>query len=501
MGDQGQLNQAEALLLLTGDCWVELVGLFSTFMFGKVGLLFTIGSYASKWLAENVGKLLGDSKVLKAIFGDDVGEKIDEWISENENIIGLVGGLGLVLFSPLKRMVGGLFKLMTSLRGAGAAATAVTAAAGAGAGAAAGAGAGAAAGVAAGAGMNQVQQNVARGRTATDAQLKAAGLKRGADGGLTDAKSGKAIKATEVSQRLDKVGVKPVTATPTPKPVTATPTPNTSSATPTAANQNKPQMGPMEKVMKKFPRFGKVLGFAKKIPVLGPALAALSVISVLSSDRSPKEKVSAVSGALGEIGGGALGFLLGGLLGGFTGPAALIASPLLGVGGAVLGSMFGGTIAEGLAQWMLGQKVTAFPEPSWWNGRVDLNALFNGSSSSDTMTESGGLPETPSSSSGPLGANRTDFGQSDDTGPSETPSSPNVATMNGATQTNLTGMEADGRSRQVSSAGNVTVIAPTTNHVQQDNSTSVSNNNSGGGNFNPILPKNYDDSLFVGAMA
>jgi hypothetical protein len=76
--------------------WIEFVGLFSTFMFGKVGLLFTIGSYASKWLAENVGKLLGDSKVLKAIFGDDVGKKIDEWISENENIIGLVGGLGLV---------------------------------------------------------------------------------------------------------------------------------------------------------------------------------------------------------------------------------------------------------------------------------------------------------------------------------------------------------------------------------------------------------------------
>ena len=62
-------------------------------------------------------------------------------------------------------------------------------------------------------------------------------------------------------------------------------------------------------------------------------------------------------------------------------------------------------------------------------------------------------------------------------------------------------MEADGRSRQVSSAGNVTVIAPTTNNVQQDNSTSVSNNNSGGGSFNPISPKNYDDSLFVGAMA
>jgi hypothetical protein len=47
----------------------------------------------------------------------------------------------------------------------------------------------------------------------------------------------------------------------------------------------------------------------------------------------------------------------------------------------------------------------------------------------------------------------------------------------------------------------VTVIAPTTNNVQQDNSTSVSNNNSGGGNFNPISPKNYDDSLFAGAMA
>jgi hypothetical protein len=105
---------------------------------------------------------------------------------------------------------------------------------------------------------------------------------------------------------------------------------------------------------------------------------------------------------------------------------------------------------------MLGQKVTAFPEPSWWNPLPDLNELFNGSSSSDAMAESGelpessssdamaksggipessssddmaksgGIPETPSSSSGPLGANRTDFGQSDDTGPSETSSSSNI---------------------------------------------------------------------------
>jgi hypothetical protein len=36
-------------------------------------------------------------------------------------------------------------------------------------------------------------------------------------------------------------------------------------------------------------------------------------------------------------------------------------------------------------------------------------------------SEDKGNPETPSSSSGPLGANRTDFGQSDDTGLSETP--------------------------------------------------------------------------------
>ena len=53
-------------------------------------------------------------------------------------------------------------------------------------------------------------------------------------------------------------------------------------------------------------------------------------------------------------------------------------------------------------------------------------------------SEDKGNPETPSSSSGPLGANRTDFGQSDDTGLSETPSS-----SSGPLDANRTGMNQD----------------------------------------------------------
>ena len=286
----------------------------------------------------------------------------------------------------------------------------------------------------------------------------------------------------------------------------------------------------MQKVnpLTKFPKFAKVLGVAKRIPVLGTVLGAAEVLSILASDASMEDKVAGVAGALGGIGGSALGAMMGGTLGTaiFPGVGTVIGGALGGFGGYFLAS----SMTKALAQWMLGQKVDAFP--------LDfLNNLMNGDEKPQTGTGTGepapqvskkevkppaatkeqvetipgktGLPkklsdlvldgrkydpELPAHQlrARTLGYNpETGLHMSDpeyDKAMARTSSKPLAANQN------TDGFKADAMSREQKDA-NVTIVNAPTNNVSapQNNSTNISS--SGGGGSNPIEPKNSDYSL------
>jgi hypothetical protein len=160
-----------------------------------------------------------------------------------------------------------------------------------------------------------------------------------------------------------------------------------------AANQNaappKPTAQTSSKkpfdLAKKFPRAAKVMGIAKKIPLIGPVFTGLAVMSLLSSNKSPKEISSGLAGIIGGLGGSILGGFLGSIAGSIIpGPGTIIGA----IGGSILGGLGGETIATGLAQWMTGQKVDAFPD-KWW--LPDINSLMNGKEDK-SETASGSAP-------------------------------------------------------------------------------------------------------------
>ena len=98
-------------------------------------------------------------------------------------------------------------------------------------------------------------------------------------------------------------------------------------------------------------------GVAKILPGIGIGLSVTEAAKVLQSDASPAQKRNQLIGIFGGLGGSTLGALLGGLVGGLVGPlGAFIGS--LGLG--IYGYFKGEQIATGLAQYALGEKVTAF---------------------------------------------------------------------------------------------------------------------------------------------
>ena len=288
----------------------------------------------------------------------------------------------------------------------------------------------------------------------------------------------------------------------------------------------------MQKVnpLTKFPNFAKVLGVAKRIPILGTVLGAAEVLSILASDASTEDKVAGVAGALGGIGGSALGAMMGGTLGTaiFPGVGTVIGGALGGFGGYFLAS----SMTKALAQWMLGQKVDAFP--------LDfLNDLMNGDEKPQTGTGTGtggaskgpaaqvpkkevkpsaatkttsterptriedlkinGVKYDPESSfhrmrAVTLGFNPADYGKtSEQIQDRLDKQNPNERKPLPANQ-NTDGFKADAMSREQKDA-NVTIVNAPTNNVSapQNNSTNISS--SGGGGSNPIEPKNSDYSL------
>jgi hypothetical protein len=105
------------------------------------------------------------------------------------------------------------------------------------------------------------------------------------------------------------------------------------------------------KVGKKFPRLGTFTKYASKVPLLGKVIAGGLLASTLMSDAPMDEKIKGVAGLFSGIAGGVLGGALGTLV-----------FPVVGtIAGAAAGALMGDSIGVGLAQWLLGQPVTAIP--------------------------------------------------------------------------------------------------------------------------------------------
>jgi len=188
-------------------------------------------------------------------------------------------------------------------------------------------------------------------------RLEKQGIKVNKSGALTDLK-GRIVSTEKATEALKRSGVKV--------------------ATPKTIAQ----------AASKFPRFSKFLGFARSIPGLGALIAGGTIASILTDDTlTDADKAIAIGGAIGGLGGGVLGSLLGATIGGPVG---------LTVGG-IAGYLGGETLGEALGQYLLGQKVTAFPLDS-------INGMIN-SNISQTASQSLGAPapsglDEPTSSRG-----------------------------------------------------------------------------------------------------
>ena len=103
----------------------------------------------------------------------------------------------------------------------------------------------------------------------------------------------------------------------------------------------------------------KTLSFLRGLPLIGQALAINDIIQLIMAPGSPSEKVDDLAGLIGGIGGTSLGAVLGAVAGSIF---PLVGNFIGGGIGALVGYFGGKTIAQGLAQYMLGMQVDAFPD-------------------------------------------------------------------------------------------------------------------------------------------
>ena len=129
--------------------------------------------------------------------------------------------------------------------------------------------------------------------------------------------------------------------------------------------------------LKKFPRLGKALKLLRGIPLIG-GIAALTELAMLD----PKT-VDGIAGILGGLGGSAVGAAIGTMINPGVG------SFLGGIGGYFLGD----ALFKGLAQYLLGKQVDAFPD--------FINDMINGKSDS-APSDSGGGNLDPIANAQPL---------------------------------------------------------------------------------------------------
>jgi len=130
-------------------------------------------------------------------------------------------------------------------------------------------------------------------------------------------------------------------------------------------------------------KFVRVLkGIAKRVPGIAQFLALQDIFSLLIGGGEPKEIFPQLVGILTGLGGGALGAILGGLIGGIGSPFTFGLSGFIGsVGGGILGYLggeaAGKSLAEGIAEIALGLPVKSFPtfDIGPFKG-VDINKVF-----------------------------------------------------------------------------------------------------------------------------
>ena len=141
------------------------------------------------------------------------------------------------------------------------------------------------------------------------------------------------------------------------------------------------------KIDKKFPRLGKLL----RIPGIAQAMAAYDVMGLLMAPGDMRSKVDDLAGIFGGLGGSVLGGIGGMALGTLTGPAAVVMSPILGALGGAGGYFFGDIVAKGLAQYLLGDKVDAFP--GFVNDALNGAGSPGGIADIGSVAPTGGVPD------------------------------------------------------------------------------------------------------------
>ena len=124
--------------------------------------------------------------------------------------------------------------------------------------------------------------------------------------------------------------------------------------------------------VKKYPKLGKAFSFIRSFPGLA---SAMGIYELLTMNPITVDGLAAI---LGGIGGGALGGIAGGMVGAAGGPLSIVT----GLIGSVGGYLAGDTLAKGLAQYLLGKKVDAFPD------FIGLNQALNDSNSNEPRVSS-----------------------------------------------------------------------------------------------------------------
>ena len=374
--------------------------------------------------------------------------------------------------------------------------------------------------------VDKIKANVERGRNIPEEELKKGGLKRGADGGLTDAKTGQALKPEEVEKRLNDIETKATRPKPnaTPEPKPDIPKPNATQApTPpkglSAANDN------ITDAAKKILPKNKLLGIiAKKASKV--AIKAVPLVGALAGVFFAAERAFAGDwvGATAEAGGVFLPSVAGLPL-----DASLMARDVY---MEAYGTKPEEDAIEEDGKELVGQRYSAIydgikDELQKLAGSEDKGKQPTEEEIASVMNENGmvddkklqtlnkerkakNLPRISSADAGSMFRSSQRAAKAKQNEEIMNPSSEEFGddnlemsktSMEGPSEPNMTGFAADGMSRvQVNKNVIINNITPTTNNIQQDNSTAVISNSKNGGGGVPA-PSNYDDSLFSNAAA
>ena len=134
----------------------------------------------------------------------------------------------------------------------------------------------------------------------------------------------------------------------------------------------------------RFMKVANVIGkVVKRIPILSSAFASIMAYNILSKKGLTKAAVPELSGLFG----GSIAALAGAAMGGFLGlPGMFI--------GGLMGYVGGEAIGRAVAQWIVGEKITALGLPLFGNYFNDLvNDLISGKSGRGTSMPMGGFFE------------------------------------------------------------------------------------------------------------